>query len=221
MTLALIIVDHGSVRRILANKNRVAIGPSALALDALLDRPRRNESDILLQQIRSQRAQRRDVVYYPDPAPMRTENKIVITWVNRQVANGNGRKMVALELRPAFSAINRNPQSKLRADEKKIGLDQIFFNHMRVSTNALRVLSSDEGRPRLTAVARELNVAIISADPDQSLLLGRFANGINCRVHFGRRIIHRHTARLLLLLFFRIVGGQVGRNAVPRLSVIA
>src|SRR6266511_906615 len=158
MTLALIIVDHGSVRRILANKNRVAIGPSALALDALLDRPRRNESDILLQQIRSQRAQRRDVVYYPDAAPMRTENQIVIPWVNRQVANGNGRKMVALELRPAFSAINRNPQSKLRADEKKIWLDQIFFNHMRVSTNALRVLSSDEGRPGLTEVSGLENV---------------------------------------------------------------
>src|SRR4029077_12043826 len=117
MPLALIIVDHGSVRWILADKNRVAIGPSTLALDALLDRPRRNERNILLQQFRSQRAQRRDVVYYPDPAAMRAENQIVIPRVNRQVANGNGRKMVAFELRPIFSAINRNPQPKLRAEE--------------------------------------------------------------------------------------------------------
>ena len=29
MPLALVIIDHGSVRRIIANKNRVAIGPSA------------------------------------------------------------------------------------------------------------------------------------------------------------------------------------------------
>src|ERR1700757_2852053 len=239
MPLALVIIDHGTVRRILANENRVAIGPSTLALDALLDRPRRNKGNILLQQIRRQRAQRRDVVHYPDPAAVRGENQIVIPRMNREVANGDGRKMVALELGPAFSAINRNPESKLRADEKKIWLHRIFFNHVRVSTNALRVLSGDERRPglteisglehvrshvaksmpiksgvsragievaglhpvhpsvlrqpgsiaddigpRLTAVARELNVAIISADPDQSLLLGRFADGINCGVHF-------------------------------------
>src|ERR1700761_4377128 len=109
MTLALIIVDHCGVRRILPNKNGVAIGPSTLPLDALLDRSRRNERHILLQQIRSQRPQRRDVVYYPDPPAMRGEDQIVVPRVNRQVANGDGRKMVALKLRPAFSAINRNP----------------------------------------------------------------------------------------------------------------
>src|SRR5512132_3442749 len=89
---------------------------------------------------------------------MRGENQIVVSRMNRQVANGNGRKMVALELRPVFSAINRNPQSKLRADEKKIWLDQIFFNHVRVSTNALRVLSTDERRPGLTGISGLENV---------------------------------------------------------------
>src|SRR5438045_9621449 len=126
MPLALIIIDHGSVWRILANENRVAISPSALALDTLLDWPRRNEGDILLQQIRSQRAQRRDVVYYPDPTAMRSANQIVSARVNRQVRNGNGRKMVGLELRPAFCDINRYPDSKLCADEKTIRLDQIL-----------------------------------------------------------------------------------------------
>src|SRR4029077_8499719 len=156
--LALIIVDHGGIRRILANENRVAIGPSTLTLDALLDRPRRNERNILLQQIRSQRTQRRDVVYYPDPTAMRGENQIVVPRLNRQVANGNGRKMVAFKLRPAFSAINRKPKSKLRAQEKKIGLDQIFFYHVRVSTNALRILRGDERRPRLTEISGLKNV---------------------------------------------------------------
>src|SRR5678816_3666557 len=153
MTLALIIVDHGGVRRILANENRVAISPSTLALDALLDRARRDEGNILLQQIRSQRAQRRDVVYYPDPTAMRGENQIVIPRVNRQVANGNGRKMVAFELRPIFSAINRNPQSKLRAEEKKIGFNQILFDYVRISANALRVLRCSERRPSLTEIS--------------------------------------------------------------------
>src|SRR5215470_14403145 len=106
MPLALIIVDYGCVRRIFANKNCVPIGPSTLALDTLLDRSRRNESNILLQQIRSQRAQRRDVVHYPDAAAMRGENQIVVPRMNRQVANSNGRKMFAFKLRPAFSAIN-------------------------------------------------------------------------------------------------------------------
>ena len=158
MPLALIVVDHGGVRRILANENRVAIGPSTLALDALLDRSRRNERNILLQQIRSQRAQRRDVVYDPDAAAMRGENKIVVPRLNRQVANGNGRKMVAFELRPVFSAINRNPQSKLRAEEKKIGFNQIFFNHVRVAANALRVLRCNERRPGLTEISGLENV---------------------------------------------------------------
>src|SRR5215471_14258761 len=152
MPLALIIVDHGSVRRILANKNCIAVCPTALALDALLDGPRRNERNILLQQIRRQRTQRRDVVHYPDAAAMRGENQVIVPRMNRQVANGNSRKMVALELRPALSAINRNPESKLRADEKKVWLYQIFLNHVRVSTNAFRVLSSDERCPRFTEI---------------------------------------------------------------------
>src|SRR4029077_20313498 len=89
---------------------------------------------------------------------MRAENQIVIPRVNRQVANGNGRKMVALKLRPAFSAINRNPESEFGADEKKIWLYQIFFNHVRVSTDALRVLSTDKRRPGLTEISGLENV---------------------------------------------------------------
>src|SRR5690348_11261538 len=89
---------------------------------------------------------------------MRGENKIVIPGMNRQVANGNSRKMVALELRPAFPAIDRDPESKLGADEKKIWLHQIFLNHVRVSTNALRILSSDERRPGLAEVSGLINV---------------------------------------------------------------
>src|SRR5262245_58426623 len=89
---------------------------------------------------------------------MRGKNQIVVPRLNRQVANGNGRKMVPLKLRPACSAINRNPESKLRANEKKVRLNQIFFNHVRVSTNALRVLSSDERRPGLTEISGLENV---------------------------------------------------------------
>jgi hypothetical protein len=106
MTLALVIIDHGSVRRIIANKNRVAIRPSAAPFDSLLHRTRRNERNFLLHQIRRQRAQRRDVVNNPDAAAVRGENQIVVARVNCQIANCNGRKMVALKLRPAFSAVD-------------------------------------------------------------------------------------------------------------------
>ena len=36
MPLALIVIDHGGVRRVVTDENRVAIGPTALAFDPLL-----------------------------------------------------------------------------------------------------------------------------------------------------------------------------------------
>src|SRR5215831_18110692 len=83
---------------------------------------------------------------------------ILIPRVNCQVTDGNGRKMVALKFRPAFSAINRNPESEFGAEEKKIRFDQVFLNHVHVSANALRVLSSDERRPGLTEIRGLENV---------------------------------------------------------------
>src|SRR5262245_30703341 len=89
---------------------------------------------------------------------MRGENQIVIPRLNSQIANGNGRKIVALKLRPALPPINRNPESEFRADKKKVGLDQIFFNHVRISTNALRILSAGERPPGLTEISSLINV---------------------------------------------------------------
>ena len=39
-------------------------------------------------------------------------------------------------------------------------------------------------------------------------------------MHLRRGIIYRDSAGLLLLLLFGIVGGEIGRNALPRLTVI-
>ena len=140
MPLPLIVIDHGGVRRIVADKNRLTIGPAALAFDALLHRSRRNKRNVLLQQIGSQRAQRRDVVNDPDPAAVGRQNQIVVARLNRQIAYGNGGEMVAFELRPAFSAVDRDPQSELGAEKKKIRFNQVFLDDVRVSANALRVL---------------------------------------------------------------------------------
>ena len=53
-----------------------------------------------------------------------------------------------------------------------------------------------------------MQVAIVGADPDRLGILGRFGDGIDRRVHFRRRIVDGHPAALLLLLLFRIIGGQ-------------
>src|SRR5438094_10297796 len=117
MPLALVIIDHCGIRRVVTYKNRVAIGPPALAFDALLDRARRNKRNVLLQQVRSQRAQRCDVINNPDPAAVSRQNKFVVARLNRQVAYGNGREMVAFKLRPAFSSFDRDPKPELGADK--------------------------------------------------------------------------------------------------------
>src|SRR5205085_10706469 len=74
---------------------------------------------------------------------------------------------------------------------------------------------------RFPAVARDLKISIVGPNPDQILILGRFADRINGGVHFRGRIVDRDATGLLLLLLLRIVGRQVWRNALPALSVIA
>ena len=195
------------------------------------NRPRRNKRNVLLQQIRSQRAQRCDVINNPDPAAVGRQNKFVVARLNRQIAYGNGREMVAFKLRPAFSSVDRNPKSELGAEKKKIRLNQVLLDDVRVTANAFRVLWCNKRRPRfavvsclenvrlhlakgmpikrgisgagvevarldpayprilgqtgdvtddicpsLAAVARELKIAVIRADSDQSLLFRRFAD---------------------------------------------
>ena len=38
---------------------------------------------------------------------------------------------------------------------------------------------------------------------------------------FGSGVVDCHATRFLLFLFFRIVGGEIGRDAIPGLAVIA
>ena len=47
--------------------------------------------------------------------------------------------MIALELRPPFSTIDRNPQTELGSEEKQIGLFQVFLDDVRVTPDGLRV----------------------------------------------------------------------------------
>src|ERR1051326_6229308 len=140
MPLALVVIDDRSVRWILTDKNCVAISPSACAFDALLHWTSRNESDFLRQQIRRQTAQWRHIVHDPDAAAVGRKDKIVVTRVTRQYAHSNGREVVSFELRPAFSAVDRNPKPKLCAEKQQVGFYQVFLDHVRVATNTFCVL---------------------------------------------------------------------------------
>ena len=80
---------------------------------------------------------------------------------------------------------------------------------------------ADDVRPVLAAVARDLDVAVVGADPDHVRVLRRFADRIDRRVHLGRRVVDGDAAGFLLLLLLRIVRGQIRRDAIPAVAVIA
>src|SRR5439155_18386378 len=106
------------------------IGPAASAFDPLLHRAGWNKGNILVQQVRRQRVQRGDVVYDPNATTVGRENQIVVTRVDSEIADGNSGKMVAFELRPIFSSIDRDPKAKFGAEKEEIGFDRTFLNHV-------------------------------------------------------------------------------------------
>src|SRR5437667_4569695 len=158
MALSLIVIDRSRVRRIIADKYGVAIGPAAAALNSLLHRARGNEGDILRQKIRRQGAQWRDVVHDPNAAAVRRQNKLVLARMNCQIANGSGREMIAFELCPVFSAVDRDPKPKLCAEKQQIRFYQVLLDDVRVATNAFDVLRSDKRRPGFPVIGRFENV---------------------------------------------------------------
>ena len=79
----------------------------------------------------------------------------------------------------------------------------------------------DDIGPTLSVVACDLHVAIVGSNPNYVAILGRLGNRINRLVLLGIRIVDGQTARKLLMLARRIVGGEIGRNAFPGLAVIA
>ena len=79
---------------------------------------------------------------------------------------------------------------------------------------------ADHILPVLSAVARQLHVAVVGAYPDEAALERRLADGEDGGVHLGDRVVDRDATGLLLLLLLRIVGRQVRGDALPALTVI-
>src|ERR1044071_9169206 len=143
MSRALIVGNNGRIRRIVADKYGITVRPAAVCWDALLGRARRNKCYLLRQKIRVQGAPRANVINDPDAAPMRSQDKIVLPRMDYEIADRDRRESIAFELRPAFSAIDRNPKPKFGTKKKEIRLNQIFLNYVRVTPNAFHILGVD------------------------------------------------------------------------------
>src|SRR5580704_5564453 len=63
--------------------------------------------------------------------------------------------------------------------------------------------------PTLPSIACDLYVSVVRACPDHLSVTRRFRNRVDRIVHLGRGVVHRHTARFLLLLLFGIVSGEI------------
>ena len=84
---------------------------------------------------------------------------------------------------------------------------------------ALHVL--DQVGPGPAVVLGQLEVAVVGPGPDHARLHRAFGDGVDGRVHLGGGVVDGDPAGLLLLLFFRVVGGQVRGQPVPGLAVVA
>ena len=105
MAAALVVGNDGSIRRIITDKDSIAIGPTTAALDALLHRTRGNKGDFLRQELRCEGAPWCDVIDNPHTAPVGSKHKIIVARLHRKVTHRHRRKTAAFELRPCFSSI--------------------------------------------------------------------------------------------------------------------
>ena len=71
---------------------------------------------------------------------MRSQDKIVVTRLNREIAHCHRGKPATFELRPRLPAINRNVKAKLGPEKKQIRLHDIFFDDVGVTSDTLRIL---------------------------------------------------------------------------------
>src|SRR5262249_44954953 len=113
MTRFLIVGNDGRVRRIIADKNGVTIRPATVTLNTLLDGSRRNKANLLWKKLGSKSTPWRNIIDNPDPPPVRGQDKIVVAWLNREIAHGYCGEPATFKLCPGFSGVDRNKKTKL------------------------------------------------------------------------------------------------------------
>src|SRR6266851_9871653 len=147
MSLLLVVGDHCFVGRIRSYEDGIAVGPAAAARDALYTGSGLNEEGFFGSRLRSKCAKRRNVVYDPYAPAMRGDYQVVVTRMNRKVANRNVCQFTALVLRPLLATVKRNPQAHFSSHEQKILIHQIFFYYVRIAADG--AIASDYRRPCL------------------------------------------------------------------------
>src|SRR6266446_6958827 len=97
---ALVVGNLRIIRTAAAVEAFVPLSPAALRLKVLNNRLARNERCLFGHQVRSQRAQRGNVVDNPDTAPVRGQGQIAFARVDHDVSYRRGREITAFVLRP-------------------------------------------------------------------------------------------------------------------------
>ena len=156
MPLVLVVGDHCLIRRIRAGILRVAVHPSGKGRHALHSRRDLHEHRLFGQRVRSERAERRDVVDDPDAASVRGDHQVVVPGMNDQVAHRDAGQVASLVLGPLPAAVEGNPQSQLGAQIEKIAVDRILAQHVRVAAHGS--VSGNEWRPRFAEIGGAIRV---------------------------------------------------------------
>ena len=152
----LIVGDGGVLRPSGAVKRVVALTPPAVGLQILHRAARRQQRGLGRENLRSQRAQRRNVVNDPDAASMRCQHQVALALLDDDVAHGHGREVGALVLCPVIAAIHAHPQAQLGAQEEQLRILGVFGDDVRIAMHA--ALFCGQRLPGLAAVGGLVNV---------------------------------------------------------------
>src|SRR5437868_10303986 len=102
--------------------------PSGKCLQPLSAFWHRKEAGLLLHDLRSEGAQRRDVVNNPDATTMRRQYEIIGARLDYEIVDCHCGEVAAFVLRPAFPTVVADEESKLGSNEEQVRADQIFLN---------------------------------------------------------------------------------------------
>ena len=155
MARRLEIRDLGAARRIGAAELRIAFRPAAIALESLLDRACRQETEPVRCRV-GQRAQRHQIINDPNAASVGRDHQVMVPMLNSQIPHRDGREIAALKLRPVRALIHRDPKPKLGTEVQHASVRRILTDHVRIASHPGAV--SRQPRPGCAVILRDIHV---------------------------------------------------------------
>ena len=132
--------------------------------------------------VRSRLAKHADVVQHPNPAPVRSEDQIVV--VKGEVAH-RGRRQVELQRLPVVAVVKRDEHTQLGTGDEQAATFGIFFDRLHVDA---RRQAAGDLLPRLARVLRAIDVRIVVLE---AMTIDRGIRFVRVEM---RRFEHRHLA---------------------------